>query len=151
MSALTTLFVAGLVAVGGVSGSSDPLFEVVRLETDYGRGCSGDIVELKDGSLLFATHVAGEFWKPGIVARISKDGGRTWGEEYSLVAPATGGRDARCANWAHPSLLRLPNDDILMWSSSPPVRIGGARSWCGSALTGSTKTNRLGFFYAQHR
>jgi len=56
MTALRTLFMAGLVAMTTVCGSSDPLFEVVRLETIYARGCSGDIVELKDGTLLFATH-----------------------------------------------------------------------------------------------
>ena len=62
-----------------VSESGEPQFEVVRLKTIYARGCSGDILELKDGSLLFATHPGLEFKRDGIVARTSKDRGRTWG------------------------------------------------------------------------
>ncbi len=134
MTALTTLFVAALMAVAAVCGSSDPLFEVVQLETDYGPGCSGDIVELKDGTLLFATHVPLKFAGAGIVARTSKDRGRTWSKQFILVAPATGGRDDVSSLWAHPSLLRLPNGDILLsyivitqtsyWSASPRVSEG---------------------------
>jgi len=139
MTALRTLFMAGLVAMTTVCGSSDPLFEVVRLETIYARGCSGDIVELKDGTLLFATHPGLEFQRDGIVARTSKDRGRTWGEEFSLVAPATGGLDNPLPGGAHPSLLRLPNGDILLsyivvtqtsyWGVSPRVSEGEGLSY----------------------
>ena len=134
MAALRTLFVAGVVAVTAVSASAEPLFEVVRLKTIYARGCSGDIVELKDGTLLIATHPGQEFMRDGIVARTSKDRGRTWGEEFSLVAPATGGLDHPVPGGGHPSLLRLPNGDILLsyivvmqtsyWSVSPRASEG---------------------------
>ena len=134
MAALRTLFVAGVVAVTAVSASAEPLFEVVRLKTIYARGCSGDIVELKDGTLLFATHPGLEFQRDGIVARTSKDRGRTWGEEFSLVAPATGGLENPMPVGGHPSLLRLPNEEILLsyivitqtsyWSVSPRVSEG---------------------------
>ncbi len=162
MTALTTLFVAGLVAVAAVSGSSDPLFEVTRIETPPGHGGMGDIVELKDGTLLFASHIditkAPDDWTTGIVGRTSKDRGRTWSEEFSLVAPATGGRDHPSSFWGHPTLLRLPNDDILLsyivqtqasyWSASPRVSEGegllysGHNYWRRSADEGQSWTDQ---------
>ena len=128
------LFASASEFMAGVSAAADPLFEVVPLQTAYGRGSSGDIVELKDGTLLFATHPRKEFMKAGILARTSKDGGRTWSKESTLVAPANGGREDLISLWGHPSLLRLPNGDILLsyvvvtqtsyWSASPRVSEG---------------------------
>jgi sialidase-1 len=74
------------------------------------RGITGSILELKDGSLLFAysacedTLVSGG---GGIAARKSTDGGRTWGEPYILQ------RTVGLGETVHPSLLRLKNGQIL--------------------------------------
>ena len=153
---VASLAVATLPALAVPPG--EPLFEVTRLEIGYGPGCSGDIVELKDGTLLFVMHTGLEFWKEGIMARISKDRGRTWSKGFSMVAPATGGRKKQSANWAHPSLLRLPNGEILLsyivvtqtsyWNASPRVSDGEGLSysahnyWRRSADEGKTWTDQ---------
>lgn len=75
------------------------------------RGMMGDIIELKDGTLLLSYSVHA-WWAEGrlqgIYARTSSDHGQTWSKEYLLLSnPGQG-------YYAHPSFLRLPNDDILM-------------------------------------
>jgi sialidase-1 len=72
------------------------------------RGITGTILELKDGSLLFAytvdDHAPPESF--GINARKSQDRGRTWSKPYLLQRLGMG--------WmAHPSLLRLKDGKIL--------------------------------------
>ena len=70
------------------------------------RGMNGDILELKDGALVYC------YTRNGIVARTSEDKGRTWSEEFVLVPnpgpPSTQGY------YCHPSFLRLPNGEILL-------------------------------------
>ena len=90
---------------------AQPLFEdvhVVKVEPgEYGpRGMPGDITVLGDGSLLMC------YTLDGIKARKSTDEGRTWGEEFTLVAnpapPSTQGR------YCHPSFLQLASGDLLL-------------------------------------
>lgn len=109
----------GLCLTAMLIGSSalaqqEPLFQdvhVVRKEPGkYGpRGMPGDIIELKDGTLLLCyTSLEGK----GIVGRKSADKGRTWGDELVLVPnpgiPSTQGR------YCHPSFVRCQNGDILL-------------------------------------
>ena len=51
------------------------------------RGATGSIIALKDGSLLFA-HANPEHWtvntRSGVVARFSRDRGRTWGDPFVM-------------------------------------------------------------------
>lgn len=86
----------------------EPLFERIHAvpmeKRQYGyRSWPGDIEELQDGRLLMA------YKSDGIAARISRDCGRTWGEEFPL-APDPQGQGYYC----HPSFLRLPNGDLLL-------------------------------------
>lgn len=110
--------VAVVVAFGGVCPAA-PVIEdthVVKMpKGKYGpRGMPGDIVELKDGTLLMSyTMTASCGPAPfGIVGRKSTDKGRTWSEPFSLVpnpqAPSTKGY------YCHPSFVRLPNGDLLL-------------------------------------
>jgi sialidase-1 len=74
------------------------------------RGATGSIVALKDGALLFA-YGNPQHWtdtsRSGILGRISRDGGRTWGEPFLMQKNV-----ARYAT-LQPSLLRLSNGDLL--------------------------------------
>ena len=74
------------------------------------RGSTGSMVELRDGSILFA-HSNPEHWtensRSGIVGRISRDRGRTWGEPFLMQKNV-----ARIAT-LQPSLLRLAGGEIL--------------------------------------
>jgi sialidase-1 len=88
------------------------LFEdlvVIPLPTDHThRGMSGSIVELRDGSLLFASgNPRGEIHRGGIIGHMSHDGGRTWGEPFSMQR-----NFARLETLA-PSLLRLKDARLL--------------------------------------
>jgi sialidase-1 len=89
-------------------GTQVPLFEVLhtvpRDRQRFGyRGMNGDIVALRDGSLLMA------YTSGGIAARRSADGGRTWSSEQVLF-PDPPGQGAYC----HPSLLRLASGQLLI-------------------------------------
>lgn len=89
----------------------DALFEdvhVVKMEKgQYGpRGMPGDIIELKDGSLLMC------YTQGGIVGRTSTDKGKTWSEAFALV-PNPGPSMER-GYYCHPSFARLANGDILL-------------------------------------
>src|SRR5258708_6408991 len=74
------------------------------------RGATGSMVELKDGSLLFA-HANPEHWtdntRSGIVGRISRDRGRSWENPFVMQKHV-----ARLATLG-PSLLRLRSGEIL--------------------------------------
>lgn len=78
------------------------------------RNSEGSIIELKDGRLLiiYQEFTMGkgdsDFFPGRLVAQVSKDGGRTWGQ-YRVVAEPT--KDD--INVFSPSLIRLPNGDIL--------------------------------------
>ena len=74
------------------------------------RGMLGDIEVLRDGSLLLAYGRDGGKGQ-SIAARVSKDQGKTWGPEFSLVTrPKPEGKDG----YYHPGFLRLTNGQILL-------------------------------------
>ncbi|MCA9078582.1 MAG: exo-alpha-sialidase [Planctomycetaceae bacterium] len=71
------------------AGPSEDISELVFTPTKANpRYTEGSIIELKDGSLLFAItefqESDSDFAKARIVARRSTDGGRTWGESHVL-------------------------------------------------------------------
>jgi sialidase-1 len=99
-------------ASANAGSATKALFEdivVIPLPTDRThRGFSGSIVELRDGSLLFATgNPRNEIQQSGIIGRISPDGGRTWGEPFSMQ------RNFSRYGTLQPSLLRLKDNRIL--------------------------------------
>ena len=82
---LTITVLVGLV-VGNAAGKPlfEPLGPIRRMPTHTYRGMTGSMVELKDGSLLFALPVLGQSRYTGIVGRRSIDGGRTWSEAFPM-------------------------------------------------------------------
>jgi len=97
-------------AILSVSVSGASLFEDMHAikwpKAVHGyRGRMGDIIQLKDGSLLMS------YTESGIMGIKSTDQGKTWGEPFTLVPdpkpPAKG-------YYCHPSFLRLEDGDILM-------------------------------------
>jgi len=143
----TLSFLMATVVLAAVSGSTDPLFEVTRMGMGPNRGL-GDIVELKDGTLLFAYHVnpTVEHGR-GILARTSKDRGRTWGDEFTLVPQLLGGSLHEHSAWVHPSLLRLPNGDILL---SYIVLTQTSYFGASPLRYSATGTEDLGLTYFEH-
>jgi len=91
---------------------------VVEATEEHPRHSCGDMVELKDGSLFMnkmeifksgdLRHAADDEAKSDIVGLVSRDGGRTWGDQRTLI---------KCGENDHaayyPGLLRLQNGDIL--------------------------------------
>lgn len=75
-------------------------------KADHGyRGSMGDLVQLKDGSLLMS------FTREDIMAVRSTDQGKTWGEPFVLVPqPKPPAKGSVC----HPSFLRLEDGHILL-------------------------------------
>lgn len=98
-----------------------PMFEDVQAApkpvAQYGyRGMAGNIVELRDGALLLC------YTDGGIATRLSRDGGRTWGGQKTLVPNPVA--PSRRGYYCHPSLLRLKNGEMLLsyiYSVYPPV------------------------------
>jgi len=103
----------GKVEASAISGFTPKvLFEdivVIPLPTDRThRGYSGSIVELRDGSLLYATgNPRNEIQQSGVIGRMSRDGGRTWGEPFSMQ------RNFARLGTLQPSLLRLKDNRLL--------------------------------------
>jgi sialidase-1 len=101
-------------AAGAGMGRAEPLLEdflvVPMVPNRTHRGSTGSMVELRDGALLFA-HANPEHWtdntRSGVMGRISRDRGRTWGEPFVMQKHV-----ARLAT-LQPSLLRLKNGEIL--------------------------------------
>jgi len=101
-------------AACGAARGADPLLEdflvVPMVPNRTHRGSTGSMIELRDGSVLFA-HANPEHWtdntRSGVAARVSRDRGRTWGEAFILQKHV-----ARLAT-LQPSLLRLKNGEIL--------------------------------------
>ena len=99
--------------------SSKPeIVMVVEATEEHPRHSCGDILELKDGSLFMAKmevfkssdlrHAADDEAKSDIVGLLSRDGGKTWGDQRTLIKC---GEDDHAAYY--PGLLRLQNGDIL--------------------------------------
>jgi len=73
----------------------------------YGpRGMPGDIIQLKNGDLLLG------YTKNGIAGRKSKNLGKTWGEEFTILPNPK--KPQKQGTYAHPTFLRLADGDILM-------------------------------------
>ena len=109
---VTTLRQGKAEASANSGSSTKALFEdivVIPLPTDRThRGMSGSIIELRDGSLLFATgNPRNEIQQSGVIGRISHDGGRTWGDPFSMQ------RNFARLGTLQPSLLRLKDNRIL--------------------------------------
>ena len=99
---LISLMVAGFGNTVGAEALLEDVVAVPMPSTHTHRGNTGDIEELKDGSLLFVyTH-------GGIVGRKSLDGGRTWGPEFE-VQRNVAKLETCCAN-----LERLANGELLL-------------------------------------
>ena len=103
--------VCAMVAATLAAACAETLFEDVHAvqwpKKAHGyRGNNGDFLVLGDGAVAMAYMSQAD-----IVAKKSTDRGRTWGEEYLLVAkpkpPAKG-------SLAHPSFLRLSNGHVLL-------------------------------------
>ena len=76
------------------------------------RHSEGDLIELKDGGLLlvWTNYYEGKGWDRSpayLSAKISRDGGATWGEKRTLV------EDENDENVMSASMLRAGNGDIL--------------------------------------
>ena len=77
------------------------------------RHSEGDLIELKDGSLLlmWSNYYAGKGWDDSpasICAKVSRDGGQSWGEKHVAI------KDMNESNVMSVSLARANNGDILM-------------------------------------
>lgn len=94
MRSVLAVAVGLVVAVGNAAaGNNKPLFEdhiAVPLPVSHThRGYTGDIAQLKDGSLLLVYAAPPESPNHGgIVGRRSADGGRTWDQEFLVQANA---------------------------------------------------------------
>ncbi|EAQ78752.1 sialidase family protein [Blastopirellula marina] len=101
---------AGLPAAIQAAEAIEDVHLVVKPNKPRGyRGINGDMVQRKDGSLLFCYTEYGP--EGGIVAKSSTDQGRTWTEAKILVPQPVSPDPGR---FNHPSLLRLTNGDLLL-------------------------------------
>lgn len=101
-------------AITGASQKDTFEYFVAPATKENPRNSEADIVHLKDGSLLlgwteFYASDAADHGPARIVGKISRDGGRTWGDKYTLVEN-NGGRNVMEVNF-----LRLRNDDIALF------------------------------------
>ncbi|MFH1921294.1 MAG: sialidase family protein [Planctomycetota bacterium] len=137
------VFMAGVLFCLVTAALGEGLFEdrlVVAVEKGLRgpRGMPGDIVQLKDDSLLMSyTRDA------SIMAVKSADQGKTWGESFTLVPkpqpPAKGW-------YAHPGFLRLENGEILLsyiYSTHPTTPYFGHNYYRRSADEGKTWTEQF--------
>jgi HEAT repeat protein/proteasome lid subunit RPN8/RPN11 len=92
------------------------------------RASEGDIIELKDGSILavYSLYYAGKAWDTSparIVGKISTDGGRSWGKPWPIADRDTGSE----GNVMSVSLLRGQNGDLLMayFDKTPDMKAKG--------------------------
>jgi len=112
------MFASLLICICASVQADAPLFEDVHVlplaKGTYGyRSLPGSMVALQDGRLLLCySHTSPEGQADGSIgAKYSTDQGKTWGDEFTLVAkPKPDGPDRYC----HPSLLRLANGQILL-------------------------------------
>ncbi len=91
------------------------------------RNSESDIIELRDGRLLlgWTEFYAGKGADDGaarIVGRVSADGGRTWGDKYTLVE-----NDGKC-NVMEVNFLRLKGGGIALFHLQKNVEVGGTQT-----------------------
>lgn len=90
----------------------------------FPRNSESDIIVLKDGKLLlgwteFYGNSSDDDGSARIVGRISEDGGRTWGNKYTLVEHEDG------RNVMEVSFLRLRNGDIALFHFKKYEEVAG--------------------------
>lgn len=105
--------------VGGFGlsgGAAEPVIESVIASptAEHPRNSEGDVVALKDGTLLvgwtdFYGGAPGDFARARISGARSTDGGRTWGDHFTLVEN-TGGMNIMSV-----SFLRIRTGEILFF------------------------------------
>ena len=136
----TLLLTMALPALAATAGAG--IFEDVHVlkwsrGTHGYRGSMGDVVQLKDGTLLMS------FTRGGIMGIRSTDQGKTWGDPFPLVPdpkpPAKG-------YFCHPSFLRVKNGDILLsyiYSTYPTTPYFGHNYYRRSADEGKSWTDQF--------
>jgi len=128
-------------AVSQASVFEETLAVKVKKEKYGPRGMPGDLVMLKDGTLLMSYTLA----DVGIMGIKSPDQGKTWEQPFTLVPkpqpPAKG-------NISCPGFLRLANGDILMtycYTTHPTTPYYGNTYYRRSADEGRTWTEQYCF------
>lgn len=136
LSGLVVAVLAAAAALGGEGFEEALVVKLPRGAHGY-RGMPGDIVQLKDGSLLMSYTLDGV----AIMGIKSADRGQTWGKAFAIVAmpkpPAKG-------HYAHPSFLRLANGEILLsyiYSTHPATPYYGHNYCRRSADEGKSWTD----------
>jgi Neuraminidase (sialidase) len=109
----------------GEAGKNDVFrLTVAAATTQNPRNSESDIIQLRDGRILlgWTEFYAGNGADDGaarIVGRVSADGGRTWGEKYTLVE-----NDGKC-NVMEVNFLRLKSGDIALVHLQKNAETGG--------------------------
>ncbi|MCX7425249.1 MAG: sialidase family protein [Planctomycetia bacterium] len=139
-----TVLVLGILCLAAGRAVAEAPFEIVHAvklpKGVYGyRGGMGDIIELKDGSLLFACSPPDQ----GIAAVTSTDGGKTWSEPAPMFPnpkpPAKG-------YYVLPGFLRLPGGDIMVsyiYATFPTTPYYGHNYYRRSSDEGKTWTEQF--------
>ncbi len=119
---------APIMAVAEVSAPVDAneVFQLVvaQATTQNPRNTESDIIQLQDGRLLlgwteFYGGNSADHGAARIVGRVSADGGRTWGDKYTLVE-----NDGKC-NVMEVNFLRLKSGRIALFHLQKNVEVGG--------------------------
>ncbi|MDA0658478.1 MAG: sialidase family protein [Planctomycetota bacterium] len=118
-TAVVAILAAALISVSlprSAQAADDGVFRmtIAAATSQNSRNSESDIIALKDGRLLlgWTEFYAGNGADDGaarIVGRVSADGGRTWGEKYTLVE-----NDGGC-NVMEVNFLRLKKGDIALF------------------------------------
>ena len=127
-----------------MSAAGETLFEDIHAvplprRTHGYRGINGNFLQRTDGSLLYTYTDSDQ----GIVARESRDKGRTWGEQFSILP---GPRPPAKGRYVHPSFFRLDNGDIMLtyiYSTHPTTPYHGHNYYRRSADEGKTWTDQF--------
>lgn len=140
---LLKFFVIAMLLLVATSVFSGELFEKIHVvkakkEIRGWRGMPGDIVQLKDGSLLMSYTEKGN-----IMGIKSTDQGKTWDTPFILVPKI---EPPNKGYLAHPSFLRLKNGHILLsyiYSTHPTTPYYAHNYYRRSADEGKTWTNQF--------
>lgn len=110
------LLLGAVFLVVGPGRAAEPVIvTVARGDDKVVRHSEGSAIELKDGRVLLVYQEMkkgdgdSDFFPGWLVARTSRDGGRTWGEPRELVANEPGD-----TNVMEPGLVRLPDGAIVL-------------------------------------
>ena len=110
------IFSLVFVALSGCREEKKDVFQfiVAQANSEFPRNSESDIISLKDGKLLlgwteFYGNSSSDDGSARIVGRVSEDGGRTWGNKYTLVENEGG------LNVMQVNFLRLKNGDIALF------------------------------------